>query len=623
MPAMQVPQSPTPPDSPGLPSTCEAIEGCAIPVDVVLQSSDGKLLGAHSKNLEWFTDGFPLSGSTIPSEVVPLDDKGDTLLLFLKFTHNHPAPDLSGLDIDGLIDLAEVADKYCNYFALSACRQPMRALSEKSAGDALKALRFKAIHRDLEGIDAIAQKTVGFQAVYVLKNTFGGNHLQEFAIWVSVKLCTRHHSETNGSMKLQYQESFQNLKQRYHGALRAGPSNEHCPKGYNSNCETFGLIPALRPIAERDFQLLETFEQVLLHKPRDPCWSCQRYNMWCNNAHSAAQSSLNAVKISLNAGYLPLDSRPGSWKPTQSVPHQSHPTPRLSLVHVQAPFKGCAVPVDVVLQSSDGKLLGAHSNNLASFAAGFPLHGTTTQSKITPLSDKGDTLLLFLKFTHNEPAPDLSGLGIDDLLDLAEVADKYCNYFALGVCRHPMRSVVIAVPSPVLDEPEDRLLADKSSENALRVLRFKAIRRDFEGMDPIATKTLHLPITDVIKCFGPNHAQESAIWVLYQQGWVDFTNRYIAKVQSKPSGNAWHLRNGVYILICDDVDSRIITPLRAAVETSTPSLERFNLQVETVRKADASAVTVCDLSCGAYDAWCKAVREVLENPPLWCQFLSY
>ncbi|KAG7091725.1 hypothetical protein E1B28_008126 [Marasmius oreades] len=57
----------------------------------------------------------------------------------------------------------------------------MISLSETSETDAVKALRFKAIHRDMEGIDAIARRTVEFLPVYMLEK-FGATHLKEFAI---------------------------------------------------------------------------------------------------------------------------------------------------------------------------------------------------------------------------------------------------------------------------------------------------------------------------------------------------------------------------------------------------------------------------------------------------------
>ncbi|KAK1225630.1 hypothetical protein PQX77_011414 [Marasmius sp. AFHP31] len=134
------------------------------------------------KNLESFAEGFPLAESTTQSGIVPLGEKGETLRLFLRFTHNQPVSDLSSLDIDGLLDLAEVADKYGNHYALAACRQPMRLLADESPDNALKVLRFKAIHRDFEGIDVVAVKTINFPIIHVLK-VFGQNHTQEFAVW--------------------------------------------------------------------------------------------------------------------------------------------------------------------------------------------------------------------------------------------------------------------------------------------------------------------------------------------------------------------------------------------------------------------------------------------------------
>ncbi|KAK1223189.1 hypothetical protein PQX77_013943 [Marasmius sp. AFHP31] len=161
---------------------CQAIQGCAVPVDIVLQSSDGHYFGAHSKNLEWFTEGFPISGSTTPSQIVPLTEKSTTLGYFLKFTHNYPAPDLSSLNVDQLLALAEAADKYCNSFALAACRQPMQQLAAKSCEDALMILRFKLIRQDLEGIEPIAIRTIKLPIIRVLE-FFGREHGCESVRW--------------------------------------------------------------------------------------------------------------------------------------------------------------------------------------------------------------------------------------------------------------------------------------------------------------------------------------------------------------------------------------------------------------------------------------------------------
>ncbi|KAK1223185.1 hypothetical protein PQX77_013939 [Marasmius sp. AFHP31] len=175
--------------------------------------------------------------------------------------------------------------------------------------------------------------------------------------------------------------------------------------------------------------------------------------------------------------------------------HQAASTLADSSQNLPTTCQWCSIPVDVVLQSSDGKLFGAHSKNLEWFTKGFPLSGSTTQSKIVPLPESSVTLDYFLKFIHNDPAlPDLSVLDIKKLLDLAEAANKYGNSFALGMCRNPMQ-----------------LLADKSNQNALKILRFKTIVQDFEGIDRIAVKTLEFPIKDVLKSFGQGYAHEFAM----------------------------------------------------------------------------------------------------------------
>ncbi|EEB87179.1 hypothetical protein MPER_15575, partial [Moniliophthora perniciosa FA553] len=98
---------------------------CNVPVDIILRSSDGESFGAHTKNLESFTEGFPVSGTVTCSsdEQVELTENANVLKLFLVFTHNAPAPDLSSYDIDVIIGLAGASEKYMNHFASGMCRK--------------------------------------------------------------------------------------------------------------------------------------------------------------------------------------------------------------------------------------------------------------------------------------------------------------------------------------------------------------------------------------------------------------------------------------------------------------------------------------------------------------------
>ncbi|KAK7029577.1 hypothetical protein VNI00_010416 [Paramarasmius palmivorus] len=169
-----------PPNTPSCP-----VDHCPIPVDIAIKSSDGRTFGAHAKNLEWFTEGFPLVDSVISTvqEPVELTEDGDVLALLLTFTHNLPAPDLTGRSIDAVMGLADAADKYGVHYALVACRKAMRSLSEDSECNALRIVKYKASHNDLEDIDYIAPRTMNFSIVHVLE-FFGEDHAKPFWRWV-------------------------------------------------------------------------------------------------------------------------------------------------------------------------------------------------------------------------------------------------------------------------------------------------------------------------------------------------------------------------------------------------------------------------------------------------------
>ena len=81
-------------------------------IDVVLKSSDGELFGAHQRNLETYTEGFPIAGSTVVSDPVLLEETAEVLRLVLGFTHNVRPVNLDTIDFTLLASLAEAAEKY-------------------------------------------------------------------------------------------------------------------------------------------------------------------------------------------------------------------------------------------------------------------------------------------------------------------------------------------------------------------------------------------------------------------------------------------------------------------------------------------------------------------------------
>ncbi|KAK7041729.1 hypothetical protein VNI00_009018 [Paramarasmius palmivorus] len=195
------------------------VAGCVIPIDVIIKSSDNHTFGAHAKNLEWFTEGFPLSGSvkTNDQEVVQLTETADVLKLFLAFTHNNSSPDLSGYSMDVILGLAEAADKYGNHFAMTACKKFMWLLANGSAQNALHILKFKAVHGDNEDIDDIAELTMGFAIVDVVK--FFGDHFIEFRTWLL-------YQQAYDERVKQYDNAVNNHFPSFH---RTGYASSECP----------------------------------------------------------------------------------------------------------------------------------------------------------------------------------------------------------------------------------------------------------------------------------------------------------------------------------------------------------------------------------------------------------
>ena len=95
--------------------------------DITLQSSDGVLYDVHRKNLEVHSEGFAGAeaiSNQCPSvnEVVLLTETSDVLDLLLQFMYRQPQPDLKDVDFDILAGVAEAAEKYQVFAAISWCK---------------------------------------------------------------------------------------------------------------------------------------------------------------------------------------------------------------------------------------------------------------------------------------------------------------------------------------------------------------------------------------------------------------------------------------------------------------------------------------------------------------------
>ncbi|PFH48558.1 hypothetical protein AMATHDRAFT_149661, partial [Amanita thiersii Skay4041] len=104
---------------------------CTLPIDIVLAASDGKQFGAHRRNLELYSEGFPPStlgdsseaaGASTKAEIAELPERPEVVELVLRYMHNTRQPRLDDLGFDVFEDLAEAVEKYSIYSAMEICR---------------------------------------------------------------------------------------------------------------------------------------------------------------------------------------------------------------------------------------------------------------------------------------------------------------------------------------------------------------------------------------------------------------------------------------------------------------------------------------------------------------------
>ncbi|KAF5372195.1 hypothetical protein D9758_005046 [Tetrapyrgos nigripes] len=90
--------------------------------DVIVSSSDGVLFHLHKRNLEFCSGGFPPANTpTAEGEIVPLSESAATLELLFPFVYPQRHPGLNDMSFSKLLKVAEAAEKYEVYFAMSLC----------------------------------------------------------------------------------------------------------------------------------------------------------------------------------------------------------------------------------------------------------------------------------------------------------------------------------------------------------------------------------------------------------------------------------------------------------------------------------------------------------------------
>ncbi|ESK85544.1 hypothetical protein Moror_10057 [Moniliophthora roreri MCA 2997] len=137
---------------------------------------------------------------------------------------------------------------------------------------------------------------------------------------------------------------------------------------------------------------------------------------------------------------------------------------------------------DVIVQGSDGITFGSHLKNLEVFNSAFPettLGETDTLPSVK--MQESDIISLLLQFSHNASLPDLRRSDLAVALSFLGAAETYQNRIAMQLCNEALGD-----------------LARQSSRNALRVMKYRALRNDLDGIEWLVDRAMALPLAEAV-----------------------------------------------------------------------------------------------------------------------------
>ncbi|KAJ3818752.1 hypothetical protein F5878DRAFT_356166 [Lentinula raphanica] len=200
-----------------------------------------------------------------------------------------------------------------------------------------------------------------------------------------------------------------------------------------------------------------------------------------------------------------MDSRPNGSSESESLP----------VVNVNARFQSS--DADVKFRSSDNVDFHIHKRNLEFATGGFPPSNTPSSlDEIVRLSESSTTLEILFQFVYPQRHPSLDKLGFDEVLRVAEAAEKY-EVFAALTATHLM-------------------LREFLHSHSKQVLQFACIHRAALLVERLAPIMIDIPLSDIkgILMMCPSYFVE---WSLFREQYLQLA---IALAQSRPQHRCEH-----------------------------------------------------------------------------------
>lgn len=167
---------------------------------------------------------------------------------------------------------------------------------------------------------------------------------------------------------------------------------------------------------------------------------------------------------------------------------------------------------NIIFRSSDDVHFKIHSLNLRANTEGFVPPETSTLDEIVDLTETSETLGILFQFIYPARHPELEDLAFHVLAAVAEAAEKYQVFPALGICKVRMKSNL--------------------RKHATEVMAYALKHHHIDIIDLAAPYLMVLPLDRSVAYFPDHHVLS---WIRYHECWRKVIQRAAQFYSTKSS----------------------------------------------------------------------------------------
>ncbi|KAK2459285.1 hypothetical protein APHAL10511_008706 [Amanita phalloides] len=470
--------------------------------DITIQSADDVLYRVHRKNLECASEVVPPSEfKSDRDDIIPMTEASRILDLLFVFIYPQPTPNIANLPFETLSELAEAAEKYrifsamtiwniyMRFYTLVAIQMPFDAVITKLKLSPNVATAWLCYYHDwLRALLSIQER-----------------HANGCFCSAWPRECLAVLDKMGGKV-----ESLSDLDRIF------TPSKKCC-----SGCSRH--VGIWREQASKIIADLPAFSVYLFTQSSDRVWLPD----FANIRRRKASNMDGVVWVAATIVVIAVLYRRWANCPCVSIP--SVAIPQSICARVVGPwtflswgevdkygiYNSCRKKkkvksekserfnwpdADITFQSIDSVQYRIHRKNLECAAAGFPAAEFECKNdEIVPMPEHSEVLDLLFSFMYPERQPSLKKISFRVMADLAEAAEKYEVFAAMATCHTHMTAEI--------------------EKHSLAVLVYAAKHDYPELLDKSAMMVIGQPLDSVVDRMPPAVA---VVWIRYYQKWRDF-----------------------------------------------------------------------------------------------------